>query len=334
MVASLNPSMPIRVQGDKSLSLEFLFDNVDFMFVWKIVMMRYHLRGRPHDPIAMFKALLLKEMRQLSSRRKLVEFLKRDSFWLRKCGFEKPPSHNSFSDFVDRVGADATEELFYYLVKQIMELKNIGQLVAIDSTSLKGYAHFWKNKECSDPDARWGYSPTVKWVFGYKVHIAVDAESELPLAFIVTPANVYDSIEYPEILDKLIQIGIQPKIVLADAGYDSKKNYLLTLKYGATPIIAINKRKMKRKKVRDFERNLPIKRNSELWKSLYKKRSSAERVISRLKEELALRDVKVRGLDNVRIHAAFSLIAMLTVALVALKTGNGHRATSVNSFRF
>jgi hypothetical protein len=273
-------------------------------------------------------------MRQLSSRRKLVEFLKRDSFWLRKCGFEKPPSHNSFSDFVDRVGADATEELFYYLVKQIMELKNIGRLVAIDSTSLKGYAHFWKNKECSDPDARWGYSPTVEWVFGYKVHIVVDAELELPLAFIVTPANVYDSVEYPEILDKLIQLGIQPKIVLADAGYDSKKNYFLTLKYGATPIIAINKRKMKRKKMRDFERNLPIKRNSELWKSLYKKRSSAERVISRLKEELALKDVKVRGLNNVRIHVAFSLIAMLTVALVAFKTGNGNRATSVNSFRF
>jgi hypothetical protein len=67
---------------------------------------------------------------------------------------------------------------------------------------------------------------------------------------------------------------------------------------------------------------------------LYRKRSSAERVISRLKEELALKDLKVRGLNNVRIHVAFSLIAMLTVALVALKTGNGNKATSVNSFRF
>ena len=40
----------------------------------------------------MFKALLLKEMIQLSSRRKLVEFLKHNSFWLRKCGFQNPPS--------------------------------------------------------------------------------------------------------------------------------------------------------------------------------------------------------------------------------------------------
>lgn len=334
MRPSLNSNMQTRIQRDKSLSLEFLFDNVDFMFVWKIVMMKYHLRGRPHDPIAMFKALLLKEMRQLSSRRKLVAFLKHDPFWLRKCGFQKPPSHNSFSDFIDRVGADATEQLFYYLVKRIMELKNVGQLIAIDSTPLKGYARYWKNRKCSDSDARWGYSPTTEWVFGYKVHIAVDAELELPLAFTVTPANVYDNKEYPEILEKLIQNGIRPKIVLADAGYDAKESYRLALKYGAIPIIAINRRNLKKKNIRDFEHDLPIQRNSELWKSLYKKRSSVERVISRLKEELALKDVKVRGLDNVWIHVAFSLIAMLTVALVAFKTGNGNRATSVNSFRF
>lgn len=320
--------------NSESPSLKLLFDSVDFMFVWKIVMMKYHLRGRPHDPIAMFKALLLKEMMQLSSRRKLVEFLKHNSFWLRKCGFQNPPSHNSFSDFVDRVGADATEQLFYYLVKRIKELKSIGELIAVDSTSLKGYAHFWKNRVCSDPDAKWGYSPTTEWVFGYKVHLAVDAESELPLAFTVTPANIYDSKEYPKILETLIQKGLQPKTVLADAGYDSKENYRLALKCGAVPIIAINKRNLKKKNTRDFERDLPIQRNSELWKSLYRKRSSAERVISRLKEELALKDLKVRGLDNVRIHVAFSLIAMLTVALVAFKTGNGNKATSVNSFRF
>jgi hypothetical protein len=54
----------------------------------------------------------------------LVEFLKRDSFWLKKCGFRNPPSHNSFSDFVDRVGADACEQLFYYLVERIREFKS------------------------------------------------------------------------------------------------------------------------------------------------------------------------------------------------------------------
>ena len=230
-------------------------------------------------------------------------------------------------------GADVTEQFFCYLVGRIKEFKNVGKLVAVDSTPLKGYAHFWKNRECSDPDAKWGYSPTTEWVFGYKVHIAVDVESELPLAFTVTPANIYDNKEYPKVLEILIQEGIRPKVILADAAYDSKESYRLTLKYGAVPIIAINKRNLK-KNTRDFERDLPLQRNSESWKSLYRRRSSAERVISRLKDELALKDLKVRGLDNVRIHVAFSLIAMLTVALVAFKTGNENRATRVNSFRF
>ena len=63
-------------------------------------------------------------------------------------------------------------------------------------------------------------------------------------------------------------------------------------------------------------------------------RGAVERVISRLKEELSLKSVKVRTLDRVRVHVAFSLIAMLAVALVAIKSGNGDRSTSVNSFRF
>lgn len=305
MGSSLNSIRQGQANGVKSLSLEFLFDSVDFSFVWKIVMMKYHLRGRPHNPEAMFKALLLKEMRQLASRRKLVDFLKRDPFWLRKCGFQNPPSHNSFSEFIDRVGVDATEQLFYYLVRQISELKRVGELVAVDSTSLKGYAHFWRNRDCSDPDAKWGYSPTSEWVFGYKAHLGVDAESELPLAFTVTPANIYDSTEYPKIFELLLHEGLRPRIVLADAGYDSKENYNLAIKYGAIPIIALNKRNLKKKDTRDFERDLPVQRNSELWKNLYKKRSSAERVNSRLKEELALKDLKVRGLDSVRVHVRF-----------------------------
>jgi len=36
---------------------------------------------------------------------------------------------------------------------------------------------------------------------------------------------------------------------------------------------------------------------------------------SRLKEELALKAVRVRGIDNVKVHVALSLIAMLIMAL-------------------
>lgn len=139
---------------------------------------------------------------------------------------------------------------------------------------------------------------------------------------------------YPNLLRKLIENEIKPEIVIMDAGYDSKKNYYLTLAEDIIPIIALNPRNMKNKEIRDFEKVLSIQRDSKFWRQLYKKRGSVERVISRLKEELALKQVKVRGIDNVKVHVALSLIAMLTVALAAFKTENGHLSKSVNSFRF
>lgn len=331
-----NPIQTVQIHADKNVSLEYLFDNLDFLFVWKTVMPKYHLRGKSCDPIAIFKALLLKEMRQISSKRKLTMFLRKSEFWLRKCGFEEPPHHDTFSKFIDRVGADSFEQIFDYLVKRLGKVRSIGRVVVVDSTLIKAYSRSYKNSEPADPDAKWGYDPNNEgWVFGYKLHLAVDAELELPLTFTVTPANVYDSVEYPNLLKKLIERGIKPEIIIADAGYDSKKNYYLALAEDIIPIIALNPRNMRNKEdKRDFEKALPIQRDSKFWKQLYKKRGSVERVISRLKEELNLKAVRVRGIDNIEVHVTLSLIAMLTVALVAFKTENGHLSKSVNSYRF
>lgn len=128
--------------------------------------------------------------------------------------------------------------------------------------------------------------------------------------------------------------GIKPEIAIADKGYDSKSNYSFTLEHGAIPILAMNPRNLKEEKERDFEADFPIRRNSDEWKELYKRRGGVERINSRLKEELNLKALKVRGLERVKIHAACSLITMLAVGLVALKSGNGHLSASVNSFRF
>ncbi|MBX5321828.1 MAG: transposase [Candidatus Bathyarchaeia archaeon] len=190
------------------------------------------------------------------------------------------------------------------------------------------------NRENSDPDAKWGYSTTKEWVFGYKVHLVCDAELELPLAFTVTPANVYDNQECFTLLSKIAKGGIKFEYVIADAGYDTKDNYyLISHIYHAVPIIAMNRRNLK-KSTREFESYLPIKRDTDLWKSLYQKRGAVERVFSRLKEELALKMVKVRGINNMKTHVATSLITMICVALVAIKSGNINLSKSVNSFKY
>ena len=133
----------------------------------------------------------------------------------------------------------------------------------------------------------------------------------------------------------ILSIGVKPEIVLADAGYDSKENVVQTLeRFGADPIIAPNRRKAKTEKEREWEKPLRIRRNTPEWRHLYNKRSSVERVFSRLKEDLDLKSVKVRGLPNVKTHATFSLMTMLLVAIEASKSQKGELSASIGAFRY
>src|SRR6266571_5280820 len=66
-------------------------------------------------------------------------------------------------------------------------------------------------KQPADPDARWGCKGhetkgKSKYWFGYKLHLAVCAKTELCLAFTVTPANVGDSIEMDPLLKAIDRV--------------------------------------------------------------------------------------------------------------------------------
>ncbi|MHB8926733.1 MAG: transposase [Bacillota bacterium] len=76
-----------------------------------------------------------------------------------------------------------------------------------DSTDV----HAWSSghgEKVSDPDAGWAGKRTktrdgrenVYYWFGYKVHLLVCGEDELPLGFTVTPANVNDHEELPHLV--------------------------------------------------------------------------------------------------------------------------------------
>ena len=82
-------------------------------------------------------------------------------------------------------------------------------IFGVDSTILKAYKdklwHASSMKEgiivpCSgiDLDARWGFSHTRGWIFGYKLHMVSSIDSgAVPLSDDVTTANVPDNQVYP-----------------------------------------------------------------------------------------------------------------------------------------
>ena len=108
--------------------------------------------------------------------------------------------------------------------------------------------------------------------------------------------------------------------LLANAGYDSSENRTVAKLFDAIPVIARNPRRGRNV----WQPRLPY----------YEKRWSVEHIFSRLKEELGLKMVKVRGLWRVTIHMSISAIAMLSIAITALRLGRRELMTRANAFKF
>jgi transposase len=153
---------------------------------------RTNPRGRKRYPAsAMMKALIMKELLQLSSRRKLGQLLLKNPELAQRCGFMSIPEHSSFAYFIRRMGRDRFVRLFEVMSTRLSEQQVYGgRAVAIDGTLLSAYSKPRANRPPSDSEAAWGVRSTGDWVFGYKLHLVCDTETELPIAFEVTSGNV------------------------------------------------------------------------------------------------------------------------------------------------
>ena len=92
-------------------------------------------------------------------------------------------------------------------------------IVATDSTLLRAKGHLWHKSSmikgvvpCSgiiDTDARWGFSHTKQWIFGYKLHLVSSTGSLIvPLSADFTQANAYDNQMYSAITSSSLPQGV------------------------------------------------------------------------------------------------------------------------------
>ena len=205
------------------------------------------------------------------------------------------------------------------LLKQLLKDGVVeGEVVALDSTAIKAYSQRSLDNKSgkSDREARVGRGRR-GFILGYKVHMACCTSSELPLAFKVEPCNVNEKSCFKPLLEKLKGRGISVKAVLADAQYDSARVRNAVREYGAEPVIPYRKSSKIKNALRvgcDF-----VVHGVKRLVNLFRKRVCIERVFSRAKEWLLLDHLRVRGLEQVFIHACLSFSAMLTVALTAAR---------------
>jgi IS5 family transposase len=106
---------------------------------------------------------------------------------------EQKPLHPShLTRFRNRIGTKRLERIMRKIIRKLSKAGVIdGKTVVMDATFIKAHSKrdpHDNSQGSSDSDARVGRNGKI-FDLGYKLHVAADAKSELPLAVVVAPAN-------------------------------------------------------------------------------------------------------------------------------------------------
>jgi hypothetical protein len=410
-------------------------------------------KGRRDDyPLrAVWNSLLAGLVFQHPSVEALRRELRRNAELRQACGFDVfrgadavPPAW-VYTRFLHKLlkHAALVDAMFESLVDAIAgELADAGVRLAVDSKALRSFGRKPCEDKCEQPDARRDIDADfgtktykglrkdasvwekVKHWFGYKVHLVVDADYELPLAFTVTPASANDSPELPILLEHLDQrhpkLLERAQLLSADKGYDAgEHNMQLWETYAIKPLIDVRNcwqdqpqqpRQLFAQRVDtifydakgnilcrcrdratpkdpdpldnyepmsyqgfeadrgclkyrcpaaargvqctqralcnqgrhsghgrvvrvplDYDRRLftPLARDSKTWRREYAKRTSVERVNSRIDGAFGFERHTIRGIKKMRLRVGLALTVMLALALSAIRAGQPERMRSL-----
>jgi transposase len=190
-------------------------------------------RGNPgYGYLRALRVLVYARLKGLENDTRVVEHLKKNKHAARTLGLYAVPDRTTVGRWWRRY-LGLLEETFAK-ISGLLQLVTPATFLIVDSTPLV---------DLYDMEARWGHTSRGKFR-GFKLHAAVN-QLGLPLRAIVTPGNRYDSPFLPKLIDDL-----EADYVLADAGYDSKTNREAARTIDAEPVIAVNPRRGKRKKIK------------------------------------------------------------------------------------
>ena len=192
-----------------------------------------------------------------------------------------------------------------------------GQDVILDATTQHGWFH-------DDDEAAWSFpKPGKGSVWGYKVHTLLCRHSQLPLLFLVTPANRQESLCAIPLLTLAVAFyGLAFTIVRADAGYFTYPilNFIRTVLQAGFMIDYNLRRKGKRFLATRFFVNQ--------WRFHLRPRSTIERHFAWAKRYFGLESARWAGLVAAYQHTALVYSTMLVVALLAHRYQRPELATA------
>jgi len=251
------------------------------------------------------------------------------------------------------------KRLFTKLVKELQQVGVIqGRYLVVDATHLFAWASEKTKHDESLPFAAWGMH--LDFFYGYKVHMLIDGEAELPIGIRITPGNPHDSGMYIPLIRKAkADLELENAVaVFADGAYDDPDLRKETKKVlGCELFAAINPRRSKslmaiknrikavferwgdkietvedalryfgQRLLTEFGITLGSRKESYLVHALKERmnrhiRTAVERVWSRFKFATDLEHPMFRKPTSVRKRVYLGFIAMLLVARTAIRIG-------------
>ena len=228
--------------------------------------------GRDDYPIrAVWNSVLAGIVYQHWSVDSLRRELSRNGELRDQCGFDPqkgsgavPPSwvYTRFLKLLFKFKREV-DAMFDYLVEELKGLlPDLGVSVAVDSKAVDSAGRPTKEKKKRDGrremDADWGkkryhgqredgtlWEKVVTW-FGYKIHLLVDTQYELPISYEVTKASASDTKHLlplvEDVKEKHLEIYRDMDRAETDKGYDSEENCRrLYDEHGIKPVIDIRR---------------------------------------------------------------------------------------------
>jgi len=207
-----------------------------------------------------------------------------------------------------------------------------GDTLALDAAFIK----VWSRRDpaddshgLSDPESRVGRDGKT-YDLGYKAHVAVDVESDMPVAAVVASAYENEKRHAEELIEKASLVVEGVKNVVADSQYSSEKVRGFVGELGARPVIPFMSSHRRGEPVLRVDRFFRVSGPEEERWIYGLRRASVERVNSSL-DLVGLGGLKLRGLKNVVVHVLLCLIVMLIVAVAAVRLGRPWKARSSNT---
>lgn len=326
--------------------------------------------GRPGYPVrSLVGACLAKTLYEIDCWSKVARLINEHEALQRALGGS--PSVHALHRFKKKLLGQQAEAFARCIASALGSLRaeypTLGTNVAIDATDLPAYSNSQPTRykdgpprdTFSDPDATTGKRSATStrkagFFFGYKLHLVVDTDTEIPIAWHLATAKQHESQFIPDLLLKLERGNFSPRTASLDSGYDSEaifdsfhrmecaaviplvrtakvkagKHLPPTCPHGTKVFRGADYRRRATKWVcptgecrvatswEKASRLRPlIPIGSRRWNKIRSNRSSVERVNGRLKHEYALTPARTRGIKRVRLHTNLTILAMLADAL-------------------